>query len=60
MFSRDLFSNHLPSLRLNLTVDTLAKLKSTKPLSSLPSENTEMVMFKKVCMKKNITSVVTQ
>ena len=45
MFSRDPLSDPTPRLNLNLTIEILAKPKSSKPLSSLCSDETEMVIF---------------
>ena len=55
MFSRDPLSDPTPSLNLNLTVETLAKPKSSKPLSSLCSDQTEIVILENMHKAKQYT-----
>ena len=60
MFSRDLVYDPTPNLGLDLTVKTLAKLKSTKPLSCLPCGKIKMVKITEYAQSQTIHSVVAQ
>ena len=59
MLSRDPCSDPTPSYSLNLTLQTIIEPKSTKPLSRLPSDETEIVIFENVHKAKQLSRSVT-